>query len=345
MIWHPLVLAVLVMDMLSLVLIVPAAATSFSILVKWAPHSSDRSQLRLERRAETATIRAGWGVGIFIFATVLLVYGISNVFPFLVPGAMCGTGVIQATGGICERAVLFRLLTAGLMYFWLVLEQLNRAYPRAPFVKLNARILLLSLPFLIVALSDTGRALIYMDAQQPVDCCARVYDQVRVLTENKIQNDILESLQMGSFWVLTALLMIHTLWLRLSQSAVTGKLAGWLVILVMLWLPLAVILLINNFSAYYYKVLHHHCPWCLFLSQHGYVGFFLFATLAIIALEGPVAFVMAKIAGGYPGVKPLALQRFRRACFRLLIAVCAYVMMVSLPALVWRIRYGLWMAG
>lgn len=345
MIWHPLILAVLVTDLLSLVLIIPAAGTALAIVAQWAPHSSDRQQLRLERRAETATIRAAWGMGFFAFATVLLVYGISNVLPALVPGAMCGTGVIQSTGGICERALIFRFLTVAILYFWFVLEKLNRSYPQAPLTQQSARVLLLSVPFIIVALSDTGRALIYMDAQQPVDCCAVIYDQVRGLTENQDRSGLWESLQLGGFWGVTALLTIYILWLKFSKSAATVKFAGLLVIILILWLPLAVFSLINSFSAYYYQVLHHHCPWCLFLSQHRYVGFFLFGALTIIALEGPVALIMAKIAEHYPGVKSLASQRIRRVCFRLVIAVSAYVIMVSLPALVWRIRHGLWMAG
>ena len=345
MIWHPLILAVLATDLLCLVLIVPAAAVSLKVVAQWAPQSSDRSQIRIERQAETAAVRAQWSAVFFMFATLLLVYGISNAFASLVPGAMCGTGVIQATGGLGARAIFFRLFTAGILYSWFLLEKLNSAYPRAPLTTLNARVLLLSLPFLIVALFDTSRALIFMDAQQPVECCALVYDQVRPLVENRNGNTFSASLLLAGFWVLTASLMIIILGCRFSRTTMIGKLAGMVVIAVMLWLPLAVISLINIFSAYFYKVLYHHCPWCLFLPQHEYMGFFLFGAMLVIALEGPVAFIMTRIAAGYSDLTSIAIQRFQSSCSRLMIALFAYILMISLPALIWRIRHGIWITG
>lgn len=345
MIWHPLVLAILATDLLSLVLIVPAAATSLKIVAQWAPQSSDRSQIRIERQAETAAVRTQWSAVFFMFATLLLVYGISNDFASLVPGAMCGTGVIQATGGIGARAIFFRLFTAGILYNWFMLEKLNSAYPRAPLTMINARVLLLSLPFLIVAMLDTSRVLLFMDAQQPVDCCALVYDQVRPLAENSSGFALKAPLQLVGFWVLTALLMINILGCRLSQTTVTEKRAGMLVITVLLWLPLAGISLINIFSAYYYKVLYHHCPWCLLLRQHGYAGFFLFGALLVVGLEGPLAFVMARIAANDSVLKTAAIRRFRSCCSRLMVALFAYIIMISLPALIWRIRHGIWITG
>ena len=56
MIWHPLLIAVVVGDLLSLLLWLGAAGTAFQIVIKWVPQSAKREQIQLERRAETARL-------------------------------------------------------------------------------------------------------------------------------------------------------------------------------------------------------------------------------------------------------------------------------------------------
>ena len=104
MIWHPLLIAVVVGDLLGLLLWLVAAATAFRIVIKWVPQSAGREQIQLERRAETARLSAKFSLAVFFLSTVLLIIGLTNVLPEMVPGAMCGTGVLQATDGFGNRA-------------------------------------------------------------------------------------------------------------------------------------------------------------------------------------------------------------------------------------------------
>ena len=96
MIWHPLLIAVIVGDLLSLLLWLGAAGIAFQIVIKWVPQSAEREQIQLERRAETARLYGKFSFTVFFFSSTLLIIGISNVLPEIVPGAMCGTGVLQA---------------------------------------------------------------------------------------------------------------------------------------------------------------------------------------------------------------------------------------------------------
>ena len=108
MIWHPLLIAVVVGDALGLLLWFGAAGTAFQIVVKWAPHSAYREQIQLERRTETARLSAKFSLTVFILSSALLIIGITNLLPAIVPGAMCGTGVLQATDGLGGRALMYR---------------------------------------------------------------------------------------------------------------------------------------------------------------------------------------------------------------------------------------------
>ncbi|UCD77171.1 MAG: hypothetical protein JSW26_17305 [Desulfobacterales bacterium] len=343
MIWHPLLIAVLVGDLLSLLLLLAAAKTAFKITIQWAPQSATSQQIQLERAAETSVLTAKFALGIFFASTLVLIVGITNVLPALIPGAMCGTGVLQATDGLGGRALVFRLLLLGIIYIWLNIEKLNILQPHRPLTQRNARILLLVLPFHLLAASTTMQAVYRMDTHQPVDCCAVVYDQVRNLASAQQAAGIPDTLWLLIFWTLTIPLVFGGLRAWRAEPSAQVKATGWMALLALLWVPAAAVVLIRVFAAYYYQVLHHHCPWCLFLSDHKFVGIPLFFTLAVVVLEGPTSFLTAKIAATYPEFIQTANMRARIAGLRLLLAAIAFTGMVALPAVIWRLRYGVWL--
>jgi hypothetical protein len=343
MIWHPLLLAVLALDGLSLVFLLTAAATAGQIFMHWSPASSDRAQILLERRAESARVSAAFGVAFFGLAGVLLIVAITNVLPDLVPGAMCGTGVIQATKGIGGRAIGLRLLAVLILSYRVVFEQWNRSLPEQPLTAFNSRLLLLAMPFVAMAIWDTAGAVRQLDTHQPVSCCAVVYDQFRSLTAARQTAGIPESAWVAAFW-LSAVGLCGCGW-RVWRSKTTPSAgpAARLTGLVLLWLPVAAIVLVRRLAAYHYEVLHHHCPWCLFLPEHHLVGFLLFGLLSAIAFEGLLPLAAAGVAGRLPELATIVGQRGRTAGLRVLALVIVFVAVAIWPAIVWRVQHGVWL--
>ncbi len=176
---HPLLLAITVADGLSAALLLYAAWFALRTLTAWAPDSCDSVQLRLERRIETAEIAARFGFGFFAVASVLLVVAISQVLPPIVPGAMCGTGVIQSSQGLLNKAIWFRALGVLALYLWAALAKLDRRRPDSPLARVNARLLLLAAGLTAAAAVFTAQASLAIDLQQPVDCCTVVYETLR----------------------------------------------------------------------------------------------------------------------------------------------------------------------
>jgi hypothetical protein len=343
MIRHPLLMAVLMGDLISLLLLLSAAKTALKTVTDWAPQSASGRQIRLERAVETGELTAKFALAAFLASTLLLLAGITNVLPAVVPGAMCGTGVLQATHGLGGSALFCRFLTLGIIYLWLVLEKLNSLQPDRPLVVGSARILLLVVPFHVLAVSTTLQAVWQMDAHQPVDCCAVVYDQFQSLAMAQQTAGIPNSLWLLAFWLLSILMLFSGLCALRTGASSRVKIAGWTALLAILWVPTAAVVLIKVFAAYYYQVLHHHCPWCLFLSDHKFVGIPLFFSLAVVVLEGPAAFITARIAVQYPQFVHTATRRFQLAALRIMLAAGAFIGMVSLPALFWRLQYGVWL--
>jgi hypothetical protein len=78
------------------------------------------------------------------------------------------------------------------------------------------------------------------------------------------------------------------------------------------------------------------------LSDHKFVGIPLFFTLAVVVLEGPTSFITAKIAVTYPQFVQTATRRSQIAGLRILLATIAFIGMVALPAIFWRLQFGVW---
>ncbi|CAB5088732.1 hypothetical protein D3OALGA1CA_1149 [Olavius algarvensis associated proteobacterium Delta 3] len=342
---HPLLIAVALLDMISLVAVLSAAVTAFKILLKWNPGSAGKDQIRLERRAETSAISGRFGLAGFVLASTILLIGISNVLPDIVPGAMCGTGVCQAADGLFGRAIMFRLAVMAVLFTWLGLDRLNRSRPRAPLTLLGARVLLIGVPLQVMAILDTLRGSLSLNVRAPVDCCTLVYDQMNTGVVVWGFPGVPESYAVWAFIVLSTLLIgFGTSVAAISRfrNTVMGALLGALSIL---WAPVAVFALIHIFSAYIYGVLQHSCPWCLFLAEHRFIGIPLFFCVAVVALEGGFAWIAAALRGTYPELERACSVRIQRAARRLVGTTVMFCLITGLPAVLWRIRHGVWISG
>jgi hypothetical protein len=342
MIWHPLLIAVAVGDLLSLLLWMAAAVTAFRIVIKWDPHSDGRAQILLERRAETARLTARFSLAVFFISTALLIIGLTNVLPEMVPGAMCGTGVLQATNGFGNQTLIYRFLVFFILMVWSTYDKLNLSQPEAPLTRYHCRILLLALPFFFLAVITTFRGILRIDSHKPVSCCALVYNQFDNIAAARQIAGLPNAFWTWAFWILTALILLCAVWSQKTKRPNGETATATLAVLSVIWVMVAITTLVRVYATYFYQVLHHHCPWCLFLPEHKFVGIPLLAALVIVIMEGPISYLAAKIGANFPELLPSANRRSRLAGLRLLIAAAAFSGMVALPAIYWRLLYGVW---
>ena len=145
--------------------------------------------------------------------------------------------------------------------------------------------------------------------------------------------------------VLSILLFWLAVRLRHRHENLSLKWNGLMALAAVVWLPVAVVTLVNSLSAYHYGVLQHQCPWCLFLFQHGSVGFPLFAALMVVTFEGPLSFLLPATVRATPAVFPAALDRSRTAASRVIWSLLVFTLLSVLPAIIWRLRFGVWISG
>jgi hypothetical protein len=333
------------MDTLVLVLLIGAAVSAFRVALDWAPDDTGRRQLALESRQEAWSIATTIAAGVYLAGGLLLVGTFTTILPGVVPGAMCGTGVLQACAPHGHRMLIWRLLgTVGLLC-WQRLESLNRSDPLAALTPTNARVLLMLMPILLLGYGETFRTLTGFDTTQPVDCCTALYDRIAAIRVAASTTDITRHAAPWLFGLTTAALPILAWGLRPLPDPGAVRRATILVLVTAVWLVASSVTLVRVLAPYHYEVLHHYCPWCLFLPAHQGVGFPLLACWGLVALEAAALWALVKVCARPAAALPAADTLVGRARRRLVIGALGFGIMAAGPALWWRWQFGLWIGG
>jgi hypothetical protein len=344
MMWHPLSLAVWVGDLLSWAIGLDAARRLIGALPQWDPTASGRSQLMRERSLELAAYQGQWIFMLQAATFLLLIIGISHVWSAVVPGAMCGTGVLQAMGVSGVQTVLFRISALLILYAWRTAVKINSRHPQGMLWPDIGRLFLLGLPFMLLGTVTWGQAIAAVDPAHAVDCCAVVYAEAAVKPatgHTGLQPN-------GHMWIASCMIgaavLVAVGLVRRQRPAWGGRWLGVVLCIVTLgWAALGIHSLRFGFGPYIYEVLHHACPWCFFLPEHFGVGFVFFGAMAVICMEQTAAGISAAIAGRKTVLADAALERLRSSQWRILGAMLVFCAAAMLPVLKWRLQFGGWM--
>jgi hypothetical protein len=342
--WHPLALAVWLLEITAWAIYIGAAWRLLAVLPQWRPGTGDARQLWRERALELTDYQGRWAMALLSVSFVLVLVGLTNVWPPHVPGAMCGTGVLQAMEPFGRQTLVFRGLTLGAFYCWKVVRQLDGTRPEAVLARARARLLLLVLPLMAMGTYTFGQALAAVMPEAPVSCCAVLYDQARgnggtsVLSEALLSDRAWVAASLcGALWVAA---MGWRQWRRplMAGQAEAAALAGATAV----WVIAAAMHLKVGVAPYIYQVLWHPCPWCLFLGLHGAVGFVYFGLLAGVAAECAAALTARTVARRHDLLAAAARRRARRAGMLILAGALIFAALSAAPAVLWRLGSGGW---
>lgn len=340
---HPLISALAIIDSIILVLFLQTLYFALAVKVKWASNSPTREQLNLERQAEQMSLLVRIIFLLNCCSVFFMLLVISLFLPDSIPGAMCGTGVLQAMGHYGNRALLFLFATLILLIWLNGLNVLSSKDAQGHLFPVIAQSVLFISPFQFLGLFDTFRAFYSLNAQEPVNCCSVLYDSlesidvhVSVLSSNK-------GMFIGLYFLLTGLLVFIAF---LSAYLQKGTFLRLLVVqfgLTWCWLLLAYLMLISVFSSYIYEVMNHHCPWCFFLPEHNGIGFLYFLLLLFITIRGTELPILFFLTRRQPDFSEKLKERLPGNAWTLLVLIVVYNALVSLPALRWYFRSGVWL--
>lgn len=342
MIWHPLVWAFWAAAATGGVLYAIGTMRALDVMLNWSPGCAGMNQLRRERRAESAALLGHWALGCLTAAAVLGLAGVAVVWHRSVPGAMCGTGVLQALGTDGSRAMVFWGVGLSVLYAWRILDRLDEHQPAGVLTRTKARVMVGAAPFIGLAMFYAWQGLMRIESVPAVSCCAAVYDRVLDVSPTSTDMKRLVSVCLwGSLAGGTALLALAMATIRhpLRES-------GLLAILIAIpWAIASTTAVKWVWSAYYFQVLSHPCPWCLFLADYFWAGFFIFGSMAVVVVEGMALDLATRTHRRHPVLAAPAIRRRRQAAWRITASLIAHTSLTAAPAIFWWLQSGLWLHG
>jgi len=235
------------------------------LFLKWDFKSYSQKQYKRERVA--------WLITTSILALAPIKFLLLPYFVFtidylsgVVPGAMCGAGVISFNNYGMELLYLkvFNLFLLGL---WIVLNKQDLKSGKYPFFRPKMALLIfVALSFTLELFWDF-KFFGAIDIHKVINCCSTLYgllEGVNPLPYGLDQN---------------TLLLLFFLLFGLIISAWIGEVDILLFLGLLLFLQIAYYAQLYFFGPYIYAQPNHNCPFCMLQREYNYIGYLIWGTL------------------------------------------------------------------
>jgi hypothetical protein len=267
----PAVLALNGAGVIVTLLLLLAASYALQVLRHWDITSGSERQLGLERRTYLISILVAWCFVAEILSLLLFVYNAEQLSSQFV-GAMCATGVLNA--GPWGWPALF--LKIGVFFAgaaWLSLNRIDNRSPDYPLVRVKYGLLLAIVP--LAALAATAQWLFFLGLDPDVitSCCGALFTPQGDGVAAEVAG-LDPAASLVAMYLSGLALLIGGTRYRLQRRG-----GGLFALLGGGAFAIALAAIVSCVALYVYEHPHHHCPFCLLKSGHGFTGYWLYVPL------------------------------------------------------------------
>ncbi len=244
-----------------------AFISTLGLLKRWNFDAFTTEQFALENRSYLVMTIIFFVMLLKVVLLPYFVYTIDNLSD-LIPGAMCGAGVVKANeyGNPLLSLKIIILFLSGL---WLSMNSIDLKEKNYPYLKLKSWFFIL---IFILLSSEFVLDLLYfthIETTNPVSCCSVIFGQTGGANGLPFGLDIPKLLIL--FYLLFALVILTTL----SDLAVMSIIAS------LLFGVIAYYAVVYFFGTYIYELPTHQCPFCMLQDHYYYVGYLLWGLLML----------------------------------------------------------------
>jgi len=275
----PEILTIYILDSVFLFFGTVAFILALQILKDWNYDASTSLQYSLEKKSYLGSTIIKYMFYVKLPLFLFYIFTLDKL-SFILPGAMCGAGVVNANE-YATILLFLKLINLYLFAYWIVLDAQDMKQEKQPFLKQKFMIYLALYGLLITEILLEYKMFSSIDVKDVVDCCGAIFST----NEDTYLSKAL------SLSPSTLLSLFYTNFLFLVISAYLKKryLFG---ILNLLFILISLLSLVAFFGTYIYELPSHHCPFCLLQHEYHYIGYFLYAVLFLGTFNGMVvAFV------------------------------------------------------
>jgi hypothetical protein len=259
------VIVYLLSETLLYLLLFVAFLVTLGLLKRWNFDAFTTEQFTLENRSYLVMTIIFFVILLKVVLLPYFVYTIDNLSD-LIPGAMCGAGVIKANA-YGNPLLTLKIIILFLSGLWLSMNSVDLKEKNYPYLTLKSWFfivifLFLSAEFILDILYFT-----HIETSNPVTCCSVIFGQVGGANGLPFGLDISKLLML--FYLLFALTVLSIVSQRLLLSIIASLLFG----------AVAYYAVVYFFGTYIYQLPTHQCPFCMLQDHYYYVGYLVWGLL------------------------------------------------------------------
>ena len=246
-------------------LLLVAFVVSLKVLVKWDFESFTPFQFALERQSYLVTTII---LFVFLLKFILVVYFIFSIdaLALLLPGAMCGAGVIKANE-YGSYLLILKFFILFLLTLWLFVHFYDMRTKNHQWFKHKSWLFSVIFLFIVLELVLDFGYFSNIDTHLPVSCCAALFGQLE--GANPLPFGL-------SVTLLLVLFYLHYILLILTLKSGYTMLY---IITNILFIFIAYYAVVYFFGTYIYQLPTHKCPFCMLQPEYYYIGYLVWGSL------------------------------------------------------------------
>ncbi|OQX50093.1 MAG: hypothetical protein B5M46_01835 [Epsilonproteobacteria bacterium 4484_20] len=244
-----------------------AFLSTIGLLRRWNFDAFTSEQFRLENRSYLVMTIIFFVMMLKMLLLPYFIYTIDTLSD-LIPGAMCGAGVIKANG-YGNPLLTLKIVVLFLSGLWLSLNAIDLKAKNYPYARLKSWLfivifLLLSAEYMLDLLYFT-----HIETTNPVSCCSVIFGQSGGANGLPLGLDI------------PKLLLLFYLLFALTVLTIIGGFTSVSIFSSLLFLVVSYYAVVYFFGTYIYELPTHQCPFCMLQDHYYYVGYLIWGSLLL----------------------------------------------------------------
>ena len=270
---NPAIMALVMVSIVVCAMLLVASGFAIRVLCYWDIGSGSERQLGLERQTYLISTLLIWAFSFTLMSLLLFVYNAESMSGQFV-GAMCATGVLNVN--VWGWPTLFvKVAVFFAAAVWLTLNYLDNQGYDYPLIRQKYFLLLAIVPLVV---AEFVLQLLYfgdMDVAVITSCCGTLFSSQAEGMAAEVS-----ALPPKPMMLLFSLvgIMVITWGIRVALRRRGAQLFAWLASAAFV---IGLMSVVSFIALYIYEHPHHHCPFCILKSGHGYVGYTLYVPLFI----------------------------------------------------------------
>lgn len=315
----PEILTIYILNFLFFIFASLSFVLTLQILKGWKVEETTSLQYSLEKRSYLSSTIIKYMFYIKLPLFIFFVFTLDKL-SFILPGAMCGAGVVDSNE---YASILFflKVLNLYLFAYWIVLDSEDMKEETQPYLKKKFTIFAGLFVLLVSEIILETLTFSSIDVESVVDCCGAIFSHSDDTYLSRALNLPLELL----------LTLFYTNFFLLVLSAFFKR-KLFFAFLNLAFFIMSLLSLVAFFGTYVYELPTHHCPFCLLQVEYNYVGYLLYTLLFLGTFNGLiVAFIEFKD------------EELKRRVVLSLVFNFIYLVIVTLYPALYYMDNGVWM--